>query len=234
MILFPAIDILEGRAVRLLYGKRENATDYGDPVDCAKRWIDAGAEMLHVVDLTGAFGFNSAFNGVLSEIASLGVPVQSGGGLRTSEDIIRRFAAGAACVVLGTVCVTDPPVFRTAVERYGERIVAGIDAKDGKLAVRGWTEETEKDAFGFGCEAKALGVSRAVFTDVSRDGALSGVNVEATVRMAETGLSIIASGGIRDINDILALKAHGVYGAILGRCLYTGSLSLCEAIEAAK
>ena len=234
MKLFPAIDILDGRAVRLLYGKRENATDYGDPVDAAKRWVDEGAEFLHVVDLAGAFGQVSTFNSVLERIAALGVPVQSGGGLRSSEDIARRFAAGATRVVLGTVCVKQPSVYHTAVERYGEKIVAGIDARGGKLAVRGWTEETEIDAFAFACEAKALGVKYAVFTDVARDGALAGVNVEETVRMANSGLQIIASGGVRDLNDILALKERGVYGAVLGRSLYAGSLTLREAIEAAK
>ncbi len=234
MILFPAIDILEGRAVRLLYGRRENVTDYGDPVDCAKRWIGEGAEFLHVVDLSGAFGQKSAFNATLERIAALGVPVQSGGGLRSSAEISGRFEAGASRVVLGTVCVKDPPVYRAAVARYGENIVAGIDAKDGKLAVRGWTEETEKDAFAFGREARRLGVKYAVFTDVSRDGALSGVNVEATVKMRETGLQIVASGGVRGMDDLLALKERNVYGAILGRALYTGDVRLRTAIEAAK
>ncbi len=234
MILFPAIDILEGRAVRLLYGKRENVTDYGDPVDCAKRWVDEGAEFLHVVDLSGAFGLDSPFNSALERIAALGVPVQSGGGLRSSEAIVRRFAAGASRVVLGTVCLEQPTVYHTAVERYGARVVAGVDARGGKLAVRGWTEETEKDAFEFCSEAHRLGVRYAVFTDVARDGALTGVNVEETVRMANSGLSVIASGGIRDLNDIRALKAQNVYGAILGRSLYAGSLTLREAIEAAK
>ncbi len=231
MILFPAIDILEGRAVRLLYGDRARVTDYGDPVERAKRWVDEGAEFLHVVDLSGAFGQRSAFEGILERIASLGVPVQSGGGLRTAEDVARRFGAGASRVVLGTVCVKDPPVLRAAVERYGERIVAGIDAKNGKLTVRGWTEETEKDAFSFGCEARALGVKYAVFTDVSRDGALSGVNAEATARMAESGLQIVASGGIRDYADLAALRARGVYGAVLGRSLYEGTVDLRRALE---
>lgn len=231
MKLYPAIDVLGGRAVRLLYGKRDQVTDYGDPVDCAKRWVDEGAEILHVVDLSGAFGEEGGFEKVLERIAKLGVPVQSGGGLRSMAEIHRRFRAGADRVVLGTVCVEHPEVLYEAVERYRDKIVAGIDAKDGRLAVRGWTQLADKDAFEFGCEAKALGVTDAVFTDIGRDGALSGVNVEETVRMGETGLNIIASGGVRDLNDLCALQAQGVYGVILGRALYTGAISLRDAFE---
>ena len=231
MKLYPAIDVLGGRAVRLLYGKRDQVTDYGDPVDCAKRWADEGAEILHVVDLSGAFGEADGFEKVLERIAKLGVPVQSGGGLRSMAEIHRRFRAGADRVVLGTVCVEQPEVLYEAVERYRDKIVAGIDAKDGRLAVRGWSQFADKDAFEFGCEAKALGVTDAVFTDIGRDGALSGVNVEETVRMGETGLNIIASGGVRDLSDLRALQAQGVYGVILGRALYTGAISLKDAFE---
>ncbi len=231
MKLYPAIDVLGGRAVRLLYGKRDQVTDYGDPVDCAKRWVDEGAEILHVVDLSGAFGEEGGFEKVLERIAKLGVPVQSGGGLRSMAEIHRRFRAGADRVVLGTVCVEQPEVLYEAVERYRDKIVAGIDAKEGHLAVRGWTQLADKDAFEFGCEAKALGVTDAVFTDIGRDGALSGVNVEETVRMGETGLNIIASGGVRDLGDLRALQAQGVYGVILGRAIYTGAISLKDAFE---
>lgn len=234
MILFPAVDILNGRAVRLLYGKRENVTDYGDPVDGAKRWIDCGAEILHIVDLSGAFGEESGFERILERIAALGVPVQTGGGMRTPAQIERRFHAGASRVVLGTICVEQPAVFREAVAKYGEKIVAGIDARGGKLAVKGWTETVDTDAFVFGREAKALGVSDAVFTDIGRDGALSGVNVEETVKMSQTGLNVIASGGIRDMDDLYALKERGVYGAVLGRAIYTGAISLREAIAEMK
>ena len=231
MKLYPAIDVLDWRAVRLLYGKRDQVTDYGDPVDFAKRWADEGAEILHVVDLSGAFGEAGGFEKVLERIARVGVPVQSGGGLRSMADIHRRFRAGADRVVLGTVCVEHPEVLYEAVGRYKEKIVAGIDAKDGFLAVRGWTQLADKDAFEFGCEAKALGIADAVFTDIGRDGALAGVNVAETVRMGETGLNIIASGGVRDLNDIRALKEQGVYGVILGRALYTGALTFKDAFE---
>ncbi len=231
MKLYPAIDVLGGRAVRLLYGKRDHVTDYGDPVDCARRWVDEGAEILHVVDLSGAFGEDDGFEKVLERIARLGVPVQSGGGLRSMAEIHRRFRAGADRVVLGTVCVEHPEVLYEAVEKYREKIVAGIDAKEGFLAVRGWTQIADKDAFEFGCEAKALGIADAVFTDIGRDGALAGVNVAESVRMSETGLNIIASGGVRSIDDVRALNAQGVYGVILGRALYTGAITMKEAIE---
>ncbi len=234
MKLFPAIDVLEGRAVRLLYGKRDLVTDYGNPVDCAKRWIDEGAEILHVVDLSGAFGEENSFYKVLEQIAKLNVPVQSGGGLRSAESIKTRFEAGASRVILGTVCVEQPQVFFEAVKTYGDKIVAGIDAKEGLLAVRGWTEIAQKKAFEFGKEAYALGVKDAVFTDIGRDGALSGVNLDETVRMSQTGLNIIASGGVKDIADLRALKARSVYGAILGRAIYTGAINVREAIEEMK
>ncbi len=234
MILFPAIDILDGRAVRLLYGKRDLVTDYGDPVDRAKAWVDMGAEVLHVVDLSGAFDGKSAINRTLEKIARLQVPVQTGGGLRSMQEIDDRICSGASRVVLGTVCVTNPQLFKQAVEKYGDKIVAGIDAKDGKIAVKGWTEKSQIDAFAFGKEAFSLGVKDAVFTDISKDGALSGVNVDATLSMAKTGLNVIASGGIRDMDDLYRLKEKGCYGAILGRSIYTGAIALDRAIEEMK
>lgn len=230
MRLFPAIDILNGRAVRLMYGKKEQVTDYGDPVDRAKLWLDCGAEILHVVDLSGAFGEDTSFERTLEQIARLGVSVQSGGGLRSMERIENRFEAGASRVVLGTVCVEQPELLKEAVSRYGRRIVAGIDARGGKIALRGWTKISETDAFEFGKEAATLGITDAVFTDIGRDGALAGVNLDETVKLAETGLNVIASGGIRDMDDLYALKESGVYGAILGRAIYTGKIDLKRAI----
>lgn len=234
MKLYPAIDILEGRAVRLLHGKRGAVTDYGDPLDRAKEWLESGAEILHVVNLSGAFGEKNEFERILEKIAALGIPVQTGGGIRSLAGIESRFSAGASRVVLGTVCVCQPQVFFEAAERYGEKIVAGLDAKDGKLAVKGWTQIAEKSAFEFGKEAFSLGVKDAVFTDIGRDGALTGVNLPETVDMAKTGLNIIASGGIRSIDDLLVLKERGVYGAVLGRALYEGKINLERAIEEMK
>lgn len=231
MKLYPAIDILGGRAVRLLHGKRDAVTDYGDPVDRAKQWLDAGARILHVINLSGAFEEQNDFPRVLERIASLGVPVQTGGGIRSLEAVKERFLSGADRVVLGTVCVEQPEVLEEAASLYGGKIVAGIDAREGKLAVRGWTVTAEEDAFSFGKKATALGIKDAVFTDVGRDGALTGVNLEETVKMAETGLNVIASGGIRNMNDLEALRKNNVYGAILGRSVYEGTIDLTKAIE---
>ncbi len=231
MQLFPAIDILDGRAVRLLRGERDKVTDYGDPVDRARQWLDAGAKHLHVVDLSGAFEGSSRIDRVLERIAALGADVQSGGGLRTEEEIRRRLGSGANRVVLGTVCIRDPALFRSAVERYGAAVVAGMDVKEGYLALNGWTQRADVRAEAFAREAYSLGVREAVFTDIGRDGALSGVNVRDTAAMQETGLRIIASGGIRDLDDLRALREAGVYGAILGRSIYAGAIDLARAIR---
>lgn len=235
MILFPAIDILDGRAVRLLYGKKNEVTDYGDPVDRAKQWLDCGAEFLHVVDLSGAFDGNSHINGTLEKIAKLGVPVQSGGGLRSFADVRSRLNAGAARVVLGTVACTDPALFAALTETYKEKIVAGIDAKDGQLSIKGWTELSDETAEDFGRKAADMGVRYAVFTDISKDGAMQGASIEPTRAMQEkTGLDVIASGGIASLDDLLKLKAAGLYGAILGRSIYAGAIDLTEAIRACR
>lgn len=231
MQLFPAIDILDGRAVRLLRGERDKVTDYGDPVDRARQWLDAGAKHLHVVDLSGAFEGSSRIDRALERIAALGADVQSGGGLRTEEEIRRRLGSGANRVVLGTVCIRDPALFRSAVERYGAAVVAGMDVKEGYLALNGWTQRADVRAEAFAREAYSLGVREAVFTDIGRDGALSGVNVRDTAAMQETGLRIIASGGIRDLDDLRALREAGVYGAILGRSIYAGAIDLARAIR---
>ncbi len=231
MKLFPAIDIMNGRAVRLLYGKRELVTDYGLPLARAKMWRDAGAEYLHVVDLDGAFEGTGRIDETISKIAALGVKVQSGGGLRTMEAIERRLSAGASRVVLGTVCHTDPKLFEEAVRRFGKRIVAGIDCKDGYISVKGWTETGGERGEAFGRRAKALGVAYCVFTDVSRDGALSGAAVEETALLGrETGLKVVASGGVASMSDLENLAAQGVYGAILGRSVYEGTIDLKEAV----
>jgi len=235
MILFPAIDIMEGRAVRLLYGKKENVTDYGSPIDRAKQWIDCGAEYLHVVDLSGAFSGESKINSTLEKIAALGVPVQSGGGLRTYADVKERLESGVSRVILGTLCFSSPDVFARLVEEYGEKIVAGIDAANGFIKIKGWTESSGVKAEDFGKDAKKMGVTTCVYTDISRDGALKGAAISQTAALQKnTGLNVIASGGISSLNDILSLKEKGVYGAILGRSIYTGAVNLKQAIEEAK
>lgn len=232
MILFPAIDILEGRAVRLLYGKRDNVTDYGLPIDRAKQWIDCGAQYLHVVDLSGAFSGKSAINSTLEKIAALGVPVQSGGGLRTYNDVKERLESGATRVIMGTACHTDPELFSRLCADFGDKIVAGIDAADGFIRINGWTENSGVKAEDFGRKARQMGVGVCVYTDISRDGALTGAAVSSTEAMQKnTGLSVIASGGISSMDDLYALNERGVYGAILGRSIYTGAINLEKAIR---
>ena len=236
MILFPAIDILDGQAVRLKYGDKAQKTVYGDPLEFAERWAAAGAQYLHVVDLSGAFSGESGIDELIRTICSkVRIPVQSGGGLRSLRDIERRLEAGAERVVIGTMAFNNPDEFALAVYRFGNRIVAGIDAKNGLFAVRGWTEQTDIDAVAFGKKVKHMGLDYALFTDISKDGAMAGVNVAATVSMQQqTGLQIIASGGVSSLDDLRSLQENGVYGAVLGRALYDGAIDLREALEATK
>ena len=236
MILFPAIDILDGRAVRLKHGDKSQATVYGEPLDFAEMWAEAGAEYLHVVDLSGAFSGESGIDDVIREIKSkFGIPIESGGGLRSIEDIERRLDAGADRVIIGTMAICHPDEFALAVYKFGNKIVAGIDAKDGYFAVSGWTEQTDVKAVDFGKKVRRMGLEYALFTDISKDGVLGGANVEATVNMSrETGLNVIASGGVSTLVDIVRLKESGIYGAVLGRAIYDGALDLSEAIRAAK
>ena len=236
MILFPAIDILDGRAVRLKHGDESQATVYGEPLDFAELWAEAGAQYLHVVDLPGAFSGESGIDDVIREIKSkFGIPIESGGGLRSIEDIERRLDAGADRVIIGTMAICHPDEFALAVYKFGNKIVAGIDAKDGYFAVSGWTEQTDVKAVDFGKKVRRMGLEYALFTDISKDGVLGGANVEATVNMSrETGLNVIASGGVSTLDDIVRLKESGIYGAVLGRAIYDGALDLSEAIRAAK
>ena len=236
MILFPAIDILNGRAVRLYKGDKNAVTDYGDPLEFAEKWAQAGAEWLHVVDLSGAFTGESGIDPVIAEIKKrFGVKVQGGGGVRRIADIEKRLAAGADRVIVGTMAVSDPDEFALAVYKFKEKIVAGIDAKGGMLAVKGWTETTDLTAVSFGKKCKKMGITCALFTDISKDGAMQGANICETVRMQkETGLDVIASGGVSSLQDLHRLQESGVYGAILGKALYEGAIDLKEAIQGSR
>lgn len=267
MIIYPAIDLRQGRCVRLRQGDPNAETVFSDdPAAIARQWVDQGAEWLHVVNLDGALGatrshidslFNSAgAKGVVGADANssgadnlpinlqrlleirraVTVPIQFGGGLRTLDDIRLALELGADRVVLGTVAVKKPKLVSDAIDLWGpERIVVGIDARDGRVAIHGWQETSELDAVELGHRMHALGVRRVVYTDISRDGMLRGVNYEATSRLGDvTGLQVIASGGVADLNDIQLLKAHEHYnidGVIVGQALYTGNLSLAAAIK---
>jgi phosphoribosylformimino-5-aminoimidazole carboxamide ribotide isomerase len=249
MIVFPAIDLRRGKCVRLRQGRPEAETVFSDdPVAMAEHWASQGAEWLHVVNLDGAFGQapstgsrrGSSNLRVVGEIAAVvGIPVQFGGGLRTMSDIEGALRLGLARVILGTVAVEEPSLVAEAVQRFGsEKIVVGIDARRGQVATHGWREVSSVAATELACRVRKLGVERVVYTDIARDGMLSGVNVEAVRKLAQhTGLKVIASGGVSSLDDLHRLKeaeASGVEGVIIGQSLYSGALELREAIVVAR
>lgn len=241
MIVFPAIDLRHGRCVRLRQGDADRETVFGaEPAQVAQRWVEQGAEWLHVVNLDGAFGETASENlDALQDIlAHADASVQFGGGMRTLDDVERSLTTGVARAILGTVAVRQPEIVEQAIRRFGaERIVVGIDARDGMVATHGWLNTSEIKARDLAQRMADLGVERIVYTDVQRDGMLSGVNVEATRELARhSGLAVIASGGVRSLADIRSLKAveaDGVEGVIVGMALYRGTLTLTEALQVA-
>ncbi|MHC1718004.1 MAG: 1-(5-phosphoribosyl)-5-[(5-phosphoribosylamino)methylideneamino]imidazole-4-carboxamide isomerase [Acidaminococcaceae bacterium] len=240
MILFPAIDIRNGRCVRLTEGKFECETVFAeDPAEMAVRWADAGAEYLHVVDLDGALAGQSSNTEVIKRIlAKVKIPVQVGGGIRTLANIENMLALGVTRVILGSVAVRDPELVREACQKFPGQVVVGIDAKNGEVAVEGWGIGGGIGAVELAKKMAAVGVEHIIFTDISRDGMLSGVNVEATAELAKaSGVKVIASGGVSSLADIKALQAHaadGIEGCIIGKAIYTGALDLKEALAALK
>lgn len=234
MELYPAIDLRGGRCVRLLQGKFDAETVYSDdPVQTALRWQAEGARWLHVVDLDGAREGTPQQLHILQRISgSVSIPVQFGGGLRDEQAVERALDSGAARVVLGSVVVTDPEFARCMLHRWGERVAVGVDVRDGKVAIRGWQEQTEIDAVALIRRIANRGARRVIVTDISRDGTLQGPNLELLQRLVqEAGIPIIASGGVSSLDDLLALKQTGVEGVIIGKALYTGSVRLKEALE---
>lgn len=239
MLVIPAIDLKGGRCVRLFQGRRDRETVFsGDPVGAARRWADLGARRLHVVDLDGAFEGKGANLRVLEEIAGkVAVPVQFGGGVRDGPSLRRAFDAGAAFVILGTALHKDPGFSVTALRENPGKIILGIDARKGKVAVSGWEEETEVEAADLARRYEPEDPAAVVFTDISRDGAMIGLNLEATRALARSlSAPVIASGGVSSIEDIsalLPLEADGVAGVITGRAIYEGRLDLAAALELA-
>ena len=235
MILFPAVDIHDGKCVRLRQGKLDEQTIYGDPVAMAKKWEAAGAQYLHIVDLDGAFTSESKNLATVEEmVKSVAIPIQLGGGIRTLADIEKRLSLGVSRVIIGTTAVKQPEVVAQAVREFGSKIAVGIDARDGKVLVRGWVEDSGLEAVAFAGEMKALGVETVIYTDISRDGMLEGPNVEATREMVSTGLQIIGSGGVGTLEHIRQLKEIGVYGVIVGKALYAGTVNIEEALKLEK
>lgn len=228
--VFPAIDLRAGKVVRLSEGDPNRQTTYGDdPGAMAVRWRDAGAHWLHVVNLDGAFGEAGAANMVaLDAIVAAGLPIQFGGGLRDEASITAAFAAGVKRAVIGTAAIERPALVDWAIAEYGpEAVAVGIDARDGFVRVRGWGESTGQPAVDVGRQMRLRGVVWCIYTDIARDGLQTGVNVGATQALsAETGLHVIASGGVGGQADIDAVRAAGLPGVIVGRALYEGTVSL--------
>jgi len=238
MIIYPAIDLRGGKVVRLREGDPKQQTVFSeDPVATARGWVDAGAAWLHVVNLDGAFGSANENLRVLEQIATLGVPVQFGGGLRDLDAMRTAIDYGATRLVLGTVAVQSPDSVRLAAEAFGEDAVCvALDARNGVVVTHGWQQATEISPVAMGLQHFALGARHALYTDVARDGGLAGVNVEATEALArETGLQVIASGGVSSLQDVGRLALGGVVaGAIIGMALYRGEFTLEEALVAAR
>lgn len=240
MIIYPAIDLKDGQVVRLLQGKMEEATVYADdPVQVAEDFLAQGSKYLHVVDLNGAFAGRPVNDAAIQRIVEhSSLKIQVGGGIRTLNRIEELLGLGVTRVILGTAAVREPKLVEEAVQRYGDSIIVGIDAHDGMVAVQGWAERTNLKAEELGLAMKAVGVSRIIFTDISRDGMLKGPNIQSTVRLAEiTGLKIIASGGISSLTDLVQLQAEAekgvpLEGAIVGKALYSGAFTLAEALQA--
>jgi len=236
VILYPAIDLKDGRCVRLLRGEMNSATVFNDdPAAQAQSFVAAGCRWLHVVDLDGAFaGKPVNREAVEAIVAKAGVPVQLGGGIRSLAAIADWLGRGAARIVLGTIALTDPDLVKTACRKWPERIVLGIDARAGKVAVEGWAKTSEMTALELALRFEDAGAAAIVHTDIERDGALEGANVEATAALARRlKTPVIASGGIASLDDLAALHAHesdGIAGAIIGRALYDGRIDLKRAL----
>ena len=237
MIIFPAIDLKDGLCVRLMQGDPGRATVYGtDPAEVARHWESLGAEWLHVVDLDGAFSRAPVNDKFVKEIAkSVSIPIQVGGGIRNIETIEDYLSSGIARVILGTVAISDPRVLEEACSRFPGRIVLGIDARDGQVAVEGWKESTRADAVSLARDLSRHAIAAIIYTDIHRDGMQSGVNIEATRRLIEAvPVPVIASGGVSSLDDIealLPLVPIGLAGVITGRAIYAGTMDLEEAIR---
>ena len=237
MKIFPAIDLFDGKAVRLLRGRYEDMTIYSDdPPQIGRDFAAAGAEYIHIVDLEGAKdGTTPNFDTVCRIKEASGCFCEIGGGIRSMEVIRRYMDAGIDRVILGTAAVTDRAFLEEAVAAYGEKIAVGIDLKDGYVAIKGWTEKTQLTAVDFCEQMQALGVTTIIVTDISKDGAMKGTNHGLYEELsARLGMQLVASGGVSSIDDVKRLATRGLYGAIIGKAYYTGAIDLKEAIAAAE
>ena len=237
MVIIPAIDIKDGKCVRLAQGDFARVTVYADnPVDMALAWEQKGAELIHIVDLDGSVaGLPRNAAKILEISKKVRTPIQVGGGIRNMETIDYYLAGGVSSVILGTAALQDEQFVRTAGNAYPGKIILGIDALDGLVAIRGWTQKTEETAAHLARRYESCGLKAIVYTDIKRDGMETGVNIEATSALAkEVSTPVIASGGvatIADIEKLLTIKDCSIYGVIIGRALYTGAISLEDAIK---
>jgi phosphoribosylformimino-5-aminoimidazole carboxamide ribotide isomerase len=235
MILFPAIDIKNGQCVRLRQGSFQDVLVYSEiPLKIAKQWEAAGASFIHIVDLDGALVGHSVNDEVIQAIVSdIKIPVQVGGGIRSIKDIENKLSLGVERVIIGTKAVKDPAFIKEAINTFGtDRIVIGIDAKDGMVAIEGWEKISTYQAVSLALEMKKYGVKTIVYTDIAKDGMLQGPNITHTKEMVETtGLNIIASGGVSSLKDLELLNDINVYGAIMGKALYENRIDLKTAIN---
>ncbi|HSV57524.1 MAG TPA: 1-(5-phosphoribosyl)-5-[(5-phosphoribosylamino)methylideneamino]imidazole-4-carboxamide isomerase [Variovorax sp.] len=237
MLLIPAIDLKDGRCVRLKQGDMEQSTIFSeDPAAMARKWVEAGARRLHLVDLNGAFAGKPqnhvAIKAILREVGE-DIPVQLGGGIRDLDTIERYIDDGLRYVIIGTAAVKNPGFLKDACSAFGGHIIVGLDAKDGKVATDGWSKLTGHEVADLGKKFEDYGVESIIYTDIGRDGMLSGINIEATVRLAQAlTIPVIASGGLsgmQDIEQLCAVEDEGVEGVICGRAIYTGDLDFAAA-----
>ena len=235
MIIIPAIDLKDGKCVRLLQGKKEEVTVYSDdPPSMAKHWQELGGELLHVVDLDGAFtGEQHNFSKIKAIREAIDIPIEVGGGIRDIDRIEKLIDLGVDRTIIGTSAAKDPDMVREACKKYPGKVLVGIDAKDGKVAVKGWVEVTKLDAIEFAKQMQDAGVAGIIYTDISRDGMLTGPNIEAMATMVKSvEIPVIASGGVSKLDDIKSLmQINNLWGVITGKALYSGAMDLREAIK---
>ena len=237
MNIFPAIDLVSGKAVRLFKGDYDKMTVYNDnPLEVANEFKNSGAEFIHLVDLEGAKSGETPNFSVIKSIAeNSGLFTEVGGGIRSLETIKRYIDAGVNRCILGTAAVEDEEFLKKAVEMYGEKIAVGVDIKDGFVATHGWTEKTELECFSFCSKMQDIGVKTLICTDISKDGAMQGTNHELYRELTDKfNIDIIASGGVSSLDDIKKLRKLNIYGAIIGKAYYTRAVNLKDAIEVAK
>ena len=237
MLIFPAIDLYGGKAVRLYKGDYAQMTVYSEkPIEVARDFEAAGAAWIHMVDLEGARDGTTPNLSVVADIAAnTSLKVEIGGGIRSIETVQTYVEAGVSRVILGTAAVKDPDFLKAALDAYGDKIAVGVDIKDGKVAIKGWLETAEDDAMTFCEKMQKLGVKTIISTDISKDGAMMGANHGLYREMSERfDMQIIASGGVSSMEDVTRLRALDIYGAIIGKAYYTGAISLKEAIEVSR